>query len=165
MDAEGQIRRREAVKQLYQKFGRSKPWFYSPSDLQGLGIQKLEIDVTGEGTLQLDPCFFYPYPERVLQNYPPDFMQMAATFPAQTLTQLTSRPEVTSMIQMEDETGVRNEAAKAAFNSPKELLAPDEWEDYARQTWSYIDRHLSCARIGLPIGSSLLSLGSLHWFR
>jgi hypothetical protein len=105
MDIQSQIRRCEAVKHLYQQFGISKPWFFSPDDLQGLGIQTLQIDVTGDGSLQFDPCFFRPYPERVLQKYPLDLVQMAAEFPPQTLGPLTSRPDVTSMIRMEEETG------------------------------------------------------------
>lgn len=164
MDTQDQTRRCEALKHLYQKFGTSKPWFFSPGDLQGLGIQTLQIDVTSDGTLKFDPCFFRPYPERVLQKYPPDLVQMAV-FLGQTLRPLSSRPDVTSMIQMEEETGLKNEAARATYNSPKELLGPDEWEDHARETRSHINDHLSCPRIGLPKGSSLFSLASLHWFQ
>ncbi|KAJ5681738.1 uncharacterized protein N7477_001678 [Penicillium maclennaniae] len=165
MDTQAQIRRSAAVKHLYQKFGVSKPWFFSPGDLQGLGIQTLQIDVTGDGTLEFDPCFFRPHPERVLQKYPPDPFQMAAIYPPQTLASLTNRPEVTSMIQMEEETGVKNEAARATYNSLEKLLGPDEWQDHARETQYYMECHLDYARMGLPNGSSLRNLGSLHGFR
>ncbi|KAJ5630623.1 uncharacterized protein N7484_010723, partial [Penicillium longicatenatum] len=149
MDPQSQARRRKAVKHLYRKFGLSQPWYYSSGDLQSLGIQALQIDVTGDGTLKFDPCFFRPYPEKALQVYPPDFVQMADISPPQTLTSLTSRPEVTSMIQIEEETGVKNEAARATYNSAKKLLGPDEWHDHARETYSFIQSHLNCARIGL----------------
>ncbi|KAJ6103815.1 hypothetical protein N7486_004037 [Penicillium sp. IBT 16267x] len=94
-----------------------------------------------------------------------NLVQMAAIYPPQTISPLTSRPEVTSMIQMEEETGIKNEAARAIYNSTKQLLGPDEWEHHARSTKSHIEGHLRCARIGLPEGSSLFSLGSLHCHR
>jgi hypothetical protein len=92
-------------------------------------------------------------------------VQMAAEFPPQTLHPLTSRPDVTSMIRMEEETGVKNEAARATYKAAMTLLGPDEWQDHARETHSHINRHLSYARIGLPKHSSLVSLGSLHCLR
>lgn len=164
MHTQDQIRRYKAVKHLYQNFGSSQPWFFSADDLQGLGIRTLQVDVTSDGTLKFDPCFFRPYPERVLQKYALDLVQMAV-FPGQILSPLTFRPDVTSMLQMEEETGLKNEAARATYNSPKEILGPDEWLDHAEETWSHIEHHLSCPRIGLPEGSSLFSLASLKCLR
>ncbi|KAJ6003142.1 hypothetical protein N7451_005689 [Penicillium sp. IBT 35674x] len=158
MDTQSQIRRYAIVKHLYQKFGNSMPWFFSSGDLQGLGIQVLHPDISDDGALQFDPCFFRPYPERVLQKW-------LLIIPPQTIPPLTARPDVTSMIQMEEETGIKNEAARATYKAAKKLYGPDEWEDHARQTHRYIDAHLECARIGLPEGYSLLSLGSIYCFR
>ncbi|KAJ5556389.1 hypothetical protein N7494_000304, partial [Penicillium frequentans] len=162
MDKQSQIRRYEAVKHLYQKFGRSMPWFFSPGDLQGLGIQVLYPDVLDDGALQFDPCFFRPYPERVLQKYPLDIVQMAAEYPPKEIPPLSARPDVTSMIQMEEETGIKNEAARATYKSLMVLCGPDEWQDNARCTHRHIEAHLKCYRIGLPEGYSLFSLGSIH---
>jgi len=40
------------------------------------GIQASQIDMTEDGRLQFDPCFFQPYPETVLEKYPLDPLNM-----------------------------------------------------------------------------------------
>jgi len=45
-------------------------------DLQMFGIQASQIDMTEDGRLQFDPCFFQPYPETVLEKYPLDPLNM-----------------------------------------------------------------------------------------
>ncbi|KAJ5953352.1 hypothetical protein N7454_000248 [Penicillium verhagenii] len=162
MDRPSQIRRYEAVKHLYEKFKPTMPWFFSTGDLQDLGIQTLQIDVTRDGSLQFDPCFFLPHHESVLQKYPIDPVQIAATYPPLHIPQLTSRPDVTSMIQMEEETGIRNEAARATFKSTRELGGPDEWHDHARETHCYAMALLDFPRIGLRKGHSLFSLATIN---
>ncbi|KAJ5889995.1 hypothetical protein N7504_010805, partial [Penicillium tannophilum] len=63
---------------------------------------------------------------------------------------------------MEEETGIKNEAARATYKSSKVLCGPDEWQDNARHTHRHIEVHLVCYRIGLPKCHSLFSLGSIH---
>jgi hypothetical protein len=76
MDRQTFLRRHGVLKQLYQRVKDYEPFFLSPGDLQDLGIQARQVGITDEGVLQFHPCFFRPYPERVLQKYPLDTSPM-----------------------------------------------------------------------------------------
>ncbi|KAJ9487299.1 hypothetical protein VN97_g6032 [Penicillium thymicola] len=57
---------------LYNRVHGFEPNLPSPSDLQMLGIQAFQVATTNDETIQFDPCFFLPHPERLLQKYPLD---------------------------------------------------------------------------------------------
>jgi hypothetical protein len=59
MDAQTPIRRRGILKRLYQRIKDYESFFLSPSDLQGLGIQAIQVGITDDGTLQFHPCFVF----------------------------------------------------------------------------------------------------------
>jgi hypothetical protein len=46
--------------------------FPSSEEVQGLGIQAFEVSLTpiNHGTLEFDPCFFKPHPDKLLEKYP-----------------------------------------------------------------------------------------------
>lgn len=167
MDTQTQTRRREAVKQLYQRVRSCESWFLSPGDLQGLGIQALQVGITDDGSLQFDPCFFRPYPERVLRKYPLDNVRMAARYPPRTLPPLNFRADFDSMLRdFENDPEIEDplDAARRRYESIMELYGPDEWDYHATVTYRHIKNQLEAARIGLPQYYSLFELGSLgHW--
>lgn len=72
MDVETQRTRRSALKHFYQRLENWESFFLSPDDLQSLGIKAFQVGIADDGTLQFDPCFFRPHPDRVLQKYPID---------------------------------------------------------------------------------------------
>lgn len=164
MDTQTQTRRRKAVKQLYHRLQSCESWFLSPGDLQGLGIQALQVGITDDGILQFDPCFFQPYPERVLQKYPIDIVQMAANYPPETIPPLNFRLDFDYILRdFENDPGIKDplDAARSRYKSTMEMCGPDEWEYHATDTYMHIRSQQQAARIGLPQYSSLCKLQSL----
>lgn len=145
---------------LYRRLKDHESFFLSPSNLQDLGIQASQVDITDDGILQFQPCFFRPYPERVLQLYPLDTSAMTEGLP-----ELYDQPDLASILakvlleypDAEDPLKVaRNEYEERAL-----VRSPDEWETHARETEYYISLVHNAPRKGRPGLSSLLDLGSL----
>ncbi|KAJ6100795.1 hypothetical protein N7499_000425, partial [Penicillium canescens] len=57
---------------LYLRVKEYKHVFLSLDDLKALGIQASQVETSQDGDIHFNPCFFQPYPERVLQKYPLD---------------------------------------------------------------------------------------------
>ncbi|CAG8058855.1 unnamed protein product [Penicillium salamii] len=160
MHARTKPTRHPVLKLLYRRLKDHESFFLSPSSLQDLGIQASQLDITDDGTLKFQPCFFRPYPERVLQLYPLD------TFVTEDLPKLYSQPNFASILaearlKYPDEE-YAFKVAKRNYEECAVLRSPDEWETHARETEYYIDLALEAPRKGLPELSSLLELGSLE---
>ncbi|KAJ5167190.1 uncharacterized protein N7482_005971 [Penicillium canariense] len=167
MDMQTKIRRYKAVKELYERINGCKSWFFSPGDLQGFGIQALQVDVSDEGSLQFDPCFFRPYPERDLPKYPLDTVRMA-TVGIEKIRPLNFRPDFDSILRdYENTPGIEDplRSARSRYESIMELTGPDEWAVHATETYMHIQSQLDACRIGLSPYSSFAYLSSLGRWR
>jgi hypothetical protein len=117
------------------------------------------VDITDDGILQFQPCFFRPYPERVLQLYPLD------TAMTEGLPELYYQPDFASILarvllkypDAEDAL----EFARYEYEECALVRSLDEWETHARETEYYISLVHDAPRKGRPGLSSLLDLGSL----
>lgn len=81
MDSQAKAQRDQRLKQLYDQVDNYESVFLSPKDLQACGIQASKVDITDDGTLLFNPCFFQPHPERVLEKYPLDPLKKAPYIP------------------------------------------------------------------------------------
>lgn len=151
------------LKLLYRRLKDHESFFLSRSSLQDLGIQASQVDITDDGILKFQPCFFRPYPERVLQLYPLDTSDISGGLP---LPELYDQPDFAStlakvLLRYPD----AEDPLKIARNEYEEIMSvrsPDEWETHARETEQYISLVHDATRKGRPICSSLLDLGSLR---
>lgn len=156
--------RHPVLKLLYKRLQLDhESFFFSPSSLQNLGIQASQVDITDDGVLQFQPCFFRPYPERVLQLYPLDMAMTEAGLP-----KLYYQPDFASILEEvrlsnpDAEDALQLSYARDAYESCAMLSAPDEWDFHARDTERYIRLVNRAPRKGRPILSSLSDLGSLR---
>ncbi|KAJ5968495.1 hypothetical protein N7501_004743 [Penicillium viridicatum] len=156
MDAQTLIRRHDVLKSLYQRVNDSESFFLSPCDLRGLGIQASQVGITDDGILQFQPCFFLPYPERVLQEYPIHPSEIS-------LPKLDNRPNFDSILRRVLERDPNTEdpliLARISYEEAIAASGPDEWESHALWTQYYIYWHMIILRTGC---SSLIELGSLR---
>lgn len=159
MHTQNKPTRHPVLKLLYRRVKDHESFFLSPSNLQDLGIQASQVDITDDGDLQFQPCFFRPYPERVLQLYPLD------TTLTHGLPELYHQPDFASILAevlLENpDTEDNLKFARIKYEEHALLRSPDEWETHARETEYYISRACDVARKGRPGLSSLLDLGSL----
>ncbi|KAJ5942386.1 hypothetical protein N7516_002554 [Penicillium verrucosum] len=132
MDKQTQTRRCDEVKRLYKLLKSCESWFLSPGDLQGLGIYSQQVGMTGDGSVQFDPCFFRPYPEKVLQKYPLDTVSMAADHPPQTLQRLNNPRDFQTLLrEVQNDPKVEHplEFAKSRWDTLTLLYGPDIMPD------------------------------------
>lgn len=165
MDKQTQTRRCDEVKRLYKLLKSCESWFLSPGDLQGLGIYSQQVGMTGDGSVQFGPCFFRPYPEKVLQKYPLDTVSMAADHPPQTLQRLNNPRDFQTLFrEVQNDPKVENplEFAKSRWDTLTLLYGPDAWEDHARQTRWHIQSQQMLPRRGLSRDSTLSDLRSIY---
>ncbi|KAJ5804234.1 uncharacterized protein N7518_000537 [Penicillium psychrosexuale] len=165
MDKQTQTRRCDEVKRLYKLLKSCESWFLSPGDLQGLGIYSQQVGMTGDGSVQFDPCFFRPYPEKVLQKYPLDTVSMAADHPPQTLQRLNNPRDFQTLLrEVQNDPKVEHplEFAKSRWDTLTLLYGPDAWEDHARQTRWHIQSQQMLPRRGLSRDSTLSDLRSIY---
>lgn len=85
---------------LYYQVHGFEPDFPSPSDLQMLGIQAFQVATVNDETIQFDPCFFLPHPERLLQKYPHEDSSAPSLSKPRTLRGLT--PTLEDFLKDED---------------------------------------------------------------
>ncbi|KAJ5808741.1 hypothetical protein N7474_010010, partial [Penicillium riverlandense] len=159
MDGQTFRRRHGVLKQLYQRVKDYEPFFLSPGDLQDLGIQARQVGITDDGVLQFHPCFFRPYPERVLQKYP-----IATSRMTKNISPLNRHLDFDSYLRSAHEYGNFPDALKCAIDDyalHMEILGPDEWFSRATDTERHIDDQIGAARKGRLKDSSLLKLGAL----
>lgn len=157
MHAQSVIRRHHVLKNLCQRVDALESWFLSPSDLQGLGIQAGQVGIADNGNRQFRPCFFLPYPDRVLQKYPLDSHD--------DVRKLNPYPDYATVLR--DALASSNVEDPLAFarDNPEEILelsAPDEWVGHAYNIESHVSDHLYACRKSLPKCYSLMGLGSLR---
>ncbi|KAJ5960882.1 uncharacterized protein N7479_008032 [Penicillium vulpinum] len=64
-----QAQRHAFLRSLFQQVRDFEPDFPSPDEIQRLGIQVSEVSPadTNDGTLQFEPCYFKPHPEKLLE--------------------------------------------------------------------------------------------------
>lgn len=145
---------------LYRRLKDHESFILSPSNLQDLGIQASQVDVTDDGILQFQPCFFRPYPERVLQLYPLDTSAMTEGLP-----ELYDQPDFERIFRIwvlqKNFCQNRSKVARNEYEERALVRSPDEWETHARETEYYISLVHNSPRKGRPGLSSLLDLGSL----
>ncbi|CAG8092803.1 unnamed protein product [Penicillium salamii] len=161
MHARTRPSRHPVLKLLYRRLKDSESFFLSPRNLQDLGIRASQVDITDDGILQFRPCFFRPYPERILQVYPLDTSNLFNDLPV-----LYYQPDFASMLaevclkypDAEDPLKI----ARFQYEEHAMLRSPDEWLTHARETESYIRRIHDLSRKGRPELSSLLDLGTLQ---
>lgn len=153
MDAEAKA----SLKRLQQQVRSCESVFLSPDDLQMFGIQASQIDMTEDGRLQFDPCFFQPHPERVLEKYPLDPLNMD-----EDMEPLNLRPDYDAILEKYSEvfpdTDEAIRYATERYNQDIELYAED-WLAHSHRTWQHIDCHISAQnRKGLPKSLDLSDL-------
>ena len=66
MGAEANVKGHDALIRLYHQIKDYKSWTLSPDVLQELGIQAFQVEISDDEILQFNPCFFRPYPEKLL---------------------------------------------------------------------------------------------------
>ncbi|KAJ5121603.1 uncharacterized protein N7515_009564 [Penicillium bovifimosum] len=163
MDKQTQTRRCDEFKRVYKLLKSCESWFLTPGDLQGLGIYSQQVGMAGDDSVQFDPCFFRPYPEKVLQRYPLDTVSMAADH--QTLKRLNNPRDFHTLLrEVQNEPGIENplETAKSRWDRMALLFGSDAWEDHARQTHWHIRSQRMLPRRGLPRGSTLSDLSTIY---
>lgn len=140
MVADARAMRVDSLKRLHQQLRSCNSVFLSPDDLQKFGIQASQIDMTEDGGLQFDPCFFQPHPERVLEKYPLDPLNMEKD-----MEPLNLRADYDAILEEFIKVYPDpDEAIKWAtweFNEEIELYAGD-WRAHSYATWDHIDCHM-----------------------
>lgn len=66
MDAGTNVEPHGALMQLYHKIKDCKSWLLHHDALQTLGIRATQVALTGKESLQFEPCFFRPHPEKLI---------------------------------------------------------------------------------------------------
>lgn len=166
VDFHTNTRRNESLKQLYQQVESYRSVFLSPEDLQALGIQASQVDITEDGALQFNPCLFRPHPERVLEKYPLDPLKKTSY-----ITPLNYRPDWDTILERikEGSPGIKYEdAAECATKECKTLsdLGAGNWYLQADRTHRHIDDQIGAKpRKGRPGSLSFFDLGSprMYW--
>ena len=147
------------LKRLHQRVRNHQSVFLSPGDLQKLGIQAFQVDITDDGILQFDPCFFQPYPEKVLQKYPLDPVSMDDWFP-----KLNYQPDLNEILkrirEIYPEAEDCVEIAQAKYEHEVALME-GSWMERAREMYDHIDWQLYAWRKGRPRNSPLFDLAAL----
>ena len=119
------------------------------------------MDVTDDGILQFEPCFFRPYPDRVLQLYPVDTSILPEDLP-----ELYYQPDfatILAKVRLEyPDAEDPLEVARTEYEECALVRSPDDWVVHAYETQYYISRVHKLRRKGRPVLSSLLDLGSLQ---
>ncbi|KAJ5812434.1 hypothetical protein N7474_008735 [Penicillium riverlandense] len=146
-----------SLKSLQQQVRSCESVFLPPDDLLILGIQATQIGIAEDGRLLFDPCFFQPHPERVLEKYPLDPLNMDEDF-----APLNLRPDYDAFLEeISQEVPNTDRAVRLAterYNLHKQLYEED-WLAQSHLTWQHIDSHLSQEnRKGLPKSLALSDL-------
>jgi len=141
---EVKAQRDETLKQLYQQVQNSGSVFLSPEDLQTFGIQASEVGIIEDGTLQFNPCFFRPYPERVLEKYPIDPQELPS------IDTLNNRPDWEAIYELMKNGPLsksHEEAVEYANFEVKDLTEEedDRWYLKAARTHRHIDGQILAA--------------------
>jgi hypothetical protein len=70
--AETQAQPHDFLRSLVQQARGLEPDFPSPDDFQKLGIKAFQVSLAPENdeSLQFEPCFFRPHPDKPFQKYP-----------------------------------------------------------------------------------------------
>lgn len=136
MDVDAKATRDDSLNRLQQQVRSGEPGFFSPDDLRIFGIQASQIDMTEDGRLQFDPCFFHPHPEKVLEKYPLDPLLMDGG-----ITPLNCRPDYDAILEEFSEVFSDSEKAiKCAterYNLERQMYDED-WLAQASQTSEHI---------------------------
>lgn len=73
MDPKAPQESRKSLTVIWRQVEGCHSTFLSPSDLRAFGIETRQVETTGDGALQLEPCYFVPHPEEVLRKYPTNY--------------------------------------------------------------------------------------------
>lgn len=66
MDAETNVESHGVLMQIYHRVTDSEPWLLHHDAFQELGIHATQVALTEDGSLQFEPCFFRPHPEKLV---------------------------------------------------------------------------------------------------
>jgi hypothetical protein len=157
MVAKSRTMRIESLERLLQELHSCDSVFLSPDDFQKLGIQASQIDMTEDGGLHFDPCFFQPHPERVLEKYPLDLLNMEQDMEPLNL-EVDFNDILEECLEVCPDVDEAIELAIWEFNIDIQLHEGD-WLAHSYQTWVHIDCLLNADdRKGLSKSLSLSDL-------
>lgn len=165
MNSHAKAQRDQRLKQLYDQVDDYGFVFLSPEDLQVCGIQASQVDITEDGTLLFNPCFFRPHPERVLEKYPLDPLKNAPYTPP-----LKFRMDWDTLFEniKKGSPGIKHEDAVKLTNhefSLKTAMMASNWYGQTDETHHHIMGQIGLhPRKGRPGLLSFFDLGSPRMF-
>ncbi|KAJ5201917.1 uncharacterized protein N7498_006580 [Penicillium cinerascens] len=166
MDSNAKAQRDQRLTQLYDEVDDYESVFLSPKDLQACGIQASQVDITEDGTLLFNPCYFRPHPERVLEKYPLDPLKQATYIPY-----LNFRLDLDTLFERikKGSPGIKHEDAVELTNHEFRLkteMFAGNWSRHAHATERHIMGQITAhPRKGRPGLFSFFDLGSprMYW--
>ncbi|CAG8040312.1 unnamed protein product [Penicillium nalgiovense] len=135
-----------------------------------LGIRAFQVPTTNDESIQFDPCFFLPHPERLLQKYPRDNSSNVISSHPRTLRDPT--PTLEDNLKDEDgdlpsdpEDRLRVAKSRLEFTLDWRDDWKDEWYTHANIVHNYINAHIGATREG-PTGRLHLSdlVNQRYWW-
>lgn len=128
---------------LYLRVKEYKSFFLSLEDLKALGIRASRVEKSQDRDIHFNPCFFQPYPERVLQKYPLENPNGISNL---------NRPNLDDFLRkVEQEYPDQKYPIIKAKSLYKEYLSSwpdDQWELKAIETETHMGCQLSSLRKG-----------------
>lgn len=162
MDAETNVEHHGALMRLYHQIKDYESWLLPLDVLQRLGIHASQVDTTDNETLQFNPCFFRPHPEKLLHLY---YFGADLDDYQRGLNPVPSFDAILEQARKDFPNGGEYlKIANLKYYSAMKSWAGREGDPdvRARELFDYIDHHLDVEPEDQPEDFTLHSLGDLQ---